>query len=73
MAQIEINEVKTRIYHEDNEYILDAAIWPQCGFEFPTTGGGAKAAFQSSVMGSRVTSVNLVFADDKRAFIDVQL
>ena len=73
MAQIEIQEVKTRIFHEDDEYIIDAAIWPQCGFEFPTSGGGAKAAFQSAVMGSKVTSVNLVFTDDKRAFIDVQL
>jgi hypothetical protein len=73
MAQIEIQEVKTRIYHEDNEYILDAAIWPQCGFEFPVNGGSAKASFQSAVMGSKVTSVNLVFTDDKTAFIDVQL
>ena len=74
MAQIEIQQVKTRIYHEDNEYILDAAIWtPQCGFEFPVNAGSAKASFKSAVMGSKVTSVNLVFTDDKTAFIDVQL
>jgi len=73
MAQIQINEVKTRVYHEDNEYILEAAIWPQCGFGFPVNGGSAEASFQSAVMGSKVTSVNLVFTDDNTAYIDVQL
>jgi hypothetical protein len=74
MADIEISEVKTRIFSKDGDtYILDAAFWPQCGFEFrPNFGGGATAAVQSEVMGVQVNSVNLVVTDDGRAFIDVQ-
>jgi hypothetical protein len=39
VAPIEIAEVKTRIFTEGREYVLDAAFWPQCGFEFPSHGG----------------------------------
>ncbi len=63
MAPIEIAEVKTRIFTEGREYVLDAAFWPQCGFEFPPHGGGpANQEVQSAVMGTKGTGVNLVFA-----------
>ena len=61
MAPIEIAEVKTRIFTEGKEYVLDAAFWPQCGFEFPPHGGGpANQEVQSAVMGTKGTGVNLV-------------
>jgi hypothetical protein len=73
MADIAISEVKTRIFTKGGDTIvLDAAFWPQCGFEFPPHGGGsATQEVQSAVMGDKVNSVNLVFTDDDRAFIDV--
>jgi hypothetical protein len=72
VAPIEIAGVKTRIFTEGKEYVLDAVFWPQCGFEFPPHGGGpANQEVQSAVMGTKVTGVNLVFADDGRAYIDV--
>jgi hypothetical protein len=37
----------------------------------PHGGGPANQEVQSAVMGTKVTGVNLVFADDGRAYIDV--
>jgi hypothetical protein len=55
-------------------FVLDAAVWPQCGFEFNATGGGgATHKVASTVEGKEVTGVNLVFTDDGRGFIDVRV
>lgn len=79
MADIHVPEVKTRIFSEKGVFVLDAAFWPQCGFEFPAPGSGtstshAQHEIQSAVMGTTVNSVNLVFSEDQQtAYIDVQV
>ena len=71
MADIRINEVKTRIWWEGNTYVFDAAFWPQCGHEIASSGLGTGTDVASSVMGSFVQNVNLVFAEEGTAYIDV--
>jgi hypothetical protein len=74
MSAMEISDVKTRIFLPDREIVLDVAIWPECGLVFPYDGGGsATEMVQSTVEGKSVSSVNLVFTNDGRAFIDVQV
>ncbi len=74
MADIQVPEVKTRVATEKGTFVLDAAVWPQCGRGFPVSGGQANQKFQSSVLGTPVSSVNLVFSDDQTtAYIDVTL
>ena len=46
--------------------------WPQCRFEFPRRAAAPKR-HTSPCHEPNVTSVNLVFAEDKTAYIDVQL
>jgi hypothetical protein len=72
VADIQVQDVKTRVWWEDNTYIFDEAFWPQCGYEFAGGAGSATAEVQSRIMGSTVTSVNLVFSDEGTAYIDVQ-
>jgi hypothetical protein len=73
VADIQVQDVKTRVWYEDNTYVFDEAFWPQCGYEFPPDGGGsATSEVQSAIMGSKVNSVNLVFSEEGTAYIDVQ-
>ena len=74
MANIHVPYVKTRVFTEAGTFVMEAAFWPQCGRGFPVSGGQANQKFQSAVLGSPVSSVNLVFSDDqKTAYIDVTL
>jgi hypothetical protein len=71
VADIQVQNLKTRVWYEGDTYIFDEAFWPQCGYEF--AGSGPTTEVQSAVMGSKVNSVNLVFSDEGTAYIDVQL
>lgn len=71
MADIQVTEVKTRIWYDGNTYVFDEAFWPQCGHELSSSGldGGTDVA--SSVMGLFVQNVNLVLSEEGTAYVDV--